>query len=178
MVNMRDRQYEVELKPAPLYTSFWKNDKKSLLPEEVRKLKNHLSKGIFLNDILEGSMLTFRLMTDQNKINPELQKRLSELRSEQENEQYLSMTKNTKVFVTGKSPIAPRSQHTPVVDKSVQKQLTMVLNFFISLFLTYFTGHWLAAYFTPELAIRVLSGMIIASVVAVAEIFIFFRYWL
>ena len=173
---MRDRQYNVELKPDPKFSSYLEG-KKFFHPDDLKTLKSSLGKGVFLNDILEGSTLNFGLMTDQ-RINPELQKRLNELRSEQENEQYLSMTKNTKVYVTGKSAIAPRSKHTPVVDKSVQKQLTMVLNFFISLFITYFTGHWLAAYLTDELAIRVLSGMVIASVVAVAEIFIFFRYWL
>ena len=160
MVNMRDRQYEMELKPNSKFSHFLDRDS-FYQPDDVKTLKSNLDKGVFLNDVLEGSTLNFRVLTDQSRINPDLQKRLNELRSEQENQQYLSMTKNTNVYVTGKSAIAPRSEHSPVVDKSVQKQLTMVLNFFISLFITYFTGHWLAAYLTDELAIRVLSGMVI-----------------
>ena len=176
---MRGREYELVIKTDTRHDEKKQFDSsKCYSLVDIKNIKRELPPKVFLNDLLEDCFLKFNVKDEPVKKNPELQKRLDKLRKEQQNRDYREITRGTNVFVTGKSNIAPTSIHTPVVDKSVNKQLSMVANFFISLALTYFVGHWLAAYFSTELAIRVMAGVIIASVVAFAEIYIFFRYWI
>ena len=133
---MRGREYELKLRTSPSAdsdVSKLTNNKTFQNLGELKKLKEDLPPKVHLNDVLTNCTLQFCVKTEQAKPNVELQKRLEKLRKEQQNREYRDITKGTNVYVTGKSNIAPTSKHTPVVDKNVNKQLTMVANFFISL---------------------------------------------
>ncbi|KAK3742738.1 hypothetical protein QZH41_018949 [Actinostola sp. cb2023] len=125
--------------------------------------KNSLESGsncspVYLHELLEGSELYVPPPKPPEK-SPELVARLKKLRTQYERVQYNAMVANI----------------SPKVLRATSKQLSSIVSFLISIIAAFMFGFVASQYGFPSLAMRVIMGIIIACVVAIAEIYFMAR---
>ncbi|XP_031571152.1 transmembrane protein 199-like [Actinia tenebrosa] len=130
--------------------------------------KSDKTSRIYLHELLEGSELYVEPPKPPEK-SPELVARLKRLKAEQERLQYDKMVSN----LGPKWADTTESLATEV--KSTSKQLSSVVNFLCTVGATFVFGFVASQYAFPNLALRVIIGIVLACFVAVAEIYFMAR---
>ncbi|XP_041455555.1 transmembrane protein 199-like [Lytechinus variegatus] len=142
----------------------------------VQQLHQLLSKGVnsktlYLHELLEGADV-YHPPLKQPERNPELVARLERLKAEQEDREYRRMTKNVKIRTYGESPLAQVGQEV----RTFQVQMMGVLNVVLTIGGGFVFGYMAAAYQSQPVIWRVTAGLIVAFIVAVADLYFFIKH--
>lgn len=126
----------------------------------------------YLHQLMEGCIIELPTLPLPPPRSPELENRLARLRKEQEQKQYEKMVKN----VTFTSQ--PQTNESFAAElKVLNRQLLEVMGFVISLFAAFMFGFVGINFMIGplDLGIRALLGVVIALIVAVAELYFLAR---
>ncbi|KXJ26850.1 transmembrane protein 199 [Exaiptasia diaphana] len=143
------------------------------LVREVWQLlkKNSFRSGedklIYLHELLEGSEVYVSPPKPPER-NPELVARLKKLQAQQDRLKYDAMVSNL-----GPKYDAAKELGTEV--RTTSKQLSSIFNFLVSIAAAFVFGFIASQYAFPNLGMRVIIGIIMACVVAIADIYFMAR---
>ncbi|XP_046859282.1 transmembrane protein 199-like [Xenia sp. Carnegie-2017] len=136
----------------------------SIVKQLYETLKN-AGKKFYLHKLLEESGLYYERNSPPEK-SPELIKRLQELQAEQNNLRYKAMVKNVD------KELSYRDKETLGFEvRSTSRQLSSVMNFVLSVGGTFTFGFMCSQYAFTTIGLRIMFGIILASVVALAELY-------
>ncbi|XP_078366719.1 vacuolar ATPase assembly protein VMA12-like [Oculina patagonica] len=127
------------------------------------------SSKMHLHELLIGSEVFVEPLKQPEK-SPELIARLKKLKAEQERSEYDKMVSN----VDRKWHQSDGMQFGQEV-RSGSKQLASVINFLLSIVGTFAFGYIASQYAIPSIAMRVILGILLAFVVAIAELYFMAR---
>ncbi|CAH1233797.1 TMEM199 [Branchiostoma lanceolatum] len=152
------------------YTDSHTADKPANIPfQTVQKLHGRLEDGEkkqYLHELLEGSDVFFPPVETPPR-NPELVARLERLKREQENRQYAQMTRDM-----GKQPGQGALSDFGSEAKEVKVYLMALINFMVSVAAAFTFGYVGSEYaFGASVTLRVMTGIILATMVAMADIY-------
>ncbi|XP_078598302.1 vacuolar ATPase assembly protein VMA12-like isoform X1 [Branchiostoma floridae x Branchiostoma japonicum] len=161
------------------YKDSHSSDKPGNIPfQTVQKLQERLEDGEkkqYLHELLEGSDVFFPPVETPPR-NPELVARLERLKREQENRQYAQMTRDM-----GKKPgqgalsdfgSEEDGDDDNVSPKEVKVYLMALINFMVSVAAAFTFGYVGSEYaFGASVTLRVMTGIILATMVAMADIY-------
>ncbi|XP_035690913.1 transmembrane protein 199-like isoform X2 [Branchiostoma floridae] len=160
------------------YKDSHSSDKPGNIPfQTVQKLQERLEDGEkkqYLHELLEGSDVFFPPVETPPR-NPELVARLERLKREQENRQYAQMTRDM-----GKKPGqgalsdfgSEDGDDDNVSPKEVKVYLMALINFMVSVAAAFTFGYVGSEYaFGASVTLRVMTGIILATMVAMADIY-------
>uniref|UniRef100_A0A8C6YNS6 Transmembrane protein 199 n=1 Tax=Nothoprocta perdicaria TaxID=30464 RepID=A0A8C6YNS6_NOTPE len=107
--------------------------------------------------------------------NPELAARLERIRAQLASEEYRRMTRNVSAAVS--APAGPGGLGSPFGRqvRSVKAVVIAVLNFFVTVAAAFACAYLGSQYIFAETAARILSAVIVASVVGLAELYVMVR---
>ncbi|XP_072163600.1 transmembrane protein 199-like [Diadema setosum] len=152
-----------------------KDDKPRSIPftcvRKVHELLSAGSSGIYLHELLEGAEI-YHPPLEPPKRNPELVARLERLKAEQEDKQYREMTKNVNVQTYGKSPLSQIGKDV----RSFQAQMVGVVNMVLTIVGAFVFGYMAAWYRSQPVITCVSTGLALALVVAVADVYFFIKF--
>ncbi|XP_078682061.1 vacuolar ATPase assembly protein VMA12-like isoform X2 [Branchiostoma floridae x Branchiostoma belcheri] len=136
--------------------------------QTVQKLHERLEDGEkkqYLHELLEGSDVFFPPVETPER-NPQLVARLERLKREQENRQYAQMTRDMgKKSGQGLSEFGSEA-------KEVKVYLMALINFMVSVAAAFTFGYVGSEYaFGASVTLRVMTGIILATMVAMADIY-------
>ncbi|XP_077167223.1 vacuolar ATPase assembly protein VMA12 [Paroedura picta] len=140
----------------------------------VRRLHQALRDAgsqVYLHELLEGSEI-FLPEVKKPPRNPELVARLETIKAQLANEEYKRMTKNVN------SQELNRYGTLADLGRQVRSSKTVVItvfNFLVTVGATFACTYLGSQYIFTEMAARVLSAVIVASVVGLAELYIMVR---
>ncbi|NXV83173.1 TM199 protein, partial [Atlantisia rogersi] len=124
---------------------------------------------LYLHELLEGSEIYLPEVPVPPR-NPELVARLERIKAKLANEEYRRMTRN----ITGQVRALPLlSPFSPV--RSVKAVVITIFNFFVTVAAAFACTYLGSQYIFAETAPRVLSAVIVASVVGLAELYVMVR---
>ncbi|KAM6463214.1 transmembrane protein 199 [Liasis olivaceus] len=126
---------------------------------------------IYLHELLEGSEIFLPEVTKPPR-NPELVARLEKIKARLANEEYKQMTKNINC--------QELNRHGTLSDlgrqvRSAKALIITIVNFLVTVGATFVCAFLGSQYVFTEMAARVLSAMIAASVVGLAELYVMVR---
>ncbi|XP_078598304.1 vacuolar ATPase assembly protein VMA12-like isoform X3 [Branchiostoma floridae x Branchiostoma japonicum] len=152
------------------YKDSHSSDKPGNIPfQTVQKLQERLEDGEkkqYLHELLEGSDVFFPPVETPPR-NPELVARLERLKREQENRQYAQMTRDM-----GKKPGQGALSDFGSEAKEVKVYLMALINFMVSVAAAFTFGYVGSEYaFGASVTLRVMTGIILATMVAMADIY-------
>ncbi|XP_020612591.1 transmembrane protein 199-like isoform X2 [Orbicella faveolata] len=124
---------------------------------------------MYLHELLAGSEVYVEPLKLPEK-SPELVARLKKLKAEQEKAEYDRMVSN----VNKKWDQSDGMQFGQEV-RSGSKQLASIINFLLSVVGTFVFGYIASQYAFPSVAVRVIIGIVLAVVVAIAELYFMAR---
>ncbi|KAM4590064.1 transmembrane protein 199 [Fundulus diaphanus] len=140
----------------------------------ARKLKKHLQdKGhpFYLHQLLEDSSLHLPEVVKPPR-NPELVARLEKIKAKLANEEYNRMTRNVNTQEMNRyGTLADFGQQV----RSVKAVVVTVFNFLVTLVAAFACSYMGSQYLFTETAARVISAVIAASVVGLAELYVLVR---
>uniref|UniRef100_A0A3Q2NNE0 Transmembrane protein 199 n=1 Tax=Fundulus heteroclitus TaxID=8078 RepID=A0A3Q2NNE0_FUNHE len=151
------------------------NPQPTTLPfSTARKLKKHLQdKGhpFYLHQLLEDSSLHLPEVVKPPR-NPELVARLEKIKAKLANEEYNRMTRNVNTQEMNRyGTLADFGQQV----RSVKAVVVTVFNFLVTLVAAFACSYMGSQYLFTETAARVISAVIAASVVGLAELYVLVR---
>ncbi|XP_005804573.1 transmembrane protein 199 [Xiphophorus maculatus] len=152
-----------------------KKTQPTVLPfSTARKLKKHLQdKGhpFYLHQLLEDSSLHLPEVVKPPR-NPELVARLEKIKAKLANEEYNRMTRNVNTQeINRNGTLADFGQQV----RSVKAVVVTVFNFLVTLVAAFACSYMGSQYLFTETAARVISAVIAASVVGLAELYVLVR---
>ena len=130
--------------------------------------------GVSLHELLTGSEIQFPTVESPPR-NPQLEARIQRLKAEQSQRSYDAMTRNVK----------GKSQGNNIAEQSVGAQLKTMNTHILSMFNFFVTiaGSFAFAYKAteysmekPNFAAQLLSGLIVATIVFIADIYFLIKY--
>ncbi|MED6293292.1 hypothetical protein CHARACLAT_009152 [Characodon lateralis] len=161
---LKEELLEILEKPKPTILPF----------STARKLKKHLQdKGhpFYLHQLLEDSSLYLPEVAKPPR-NPELVARLEKIKAKLANEEYNRMTRNVNTQEMNRSgTLADFGQQV----RSVKAVVVTVFNFLVTLVAAFACSYMGSQYVFTETAARVISAVIAASVVGLAELYVLVR---
>ncbi|MED6235101.1 hypothetical protein ATANTOWER_015839 [Ataeniobius toweri] len=161
---LKEELLEILEKPKPTILPF----------STARKLKKHLQdKGhpFYLHQLLEDSSLYLPEVKKPPR-NPELVARLEKIKAKLANEEYNRMTRNVNTQEMNRSgTLADFGQQV----RSVKAVVVTVFNFLVTLVAAFACSYMGSQYVFTETAARVISAVIAASVVGLAELYVLVR---
>ncbi|KAK5617035.1 hypothetical protein CRENBAI_016515 [Crenichthys baileyi] len=161
---LKEELWEILEKPKPTILPF----------STARKLKKHLQdKGhpFYLHQLLEDSSLHLPEVVKPPR-NPELVARLEKIKAKLANEEYNRMTRNVNTQEMNRSgTFADFGQQV----RSVKVVVVTVFNFLVTLVAAFACSYMGSQYVFTETAARVISAVIAASVVGLAELYVLVR---
>ncbi|XP_015245381.1 PREDICTED: transmembrane protein 199 [Cyprinodon variegatus] len=147
----------------------------TILPfSAARKLKKHFQdKGqpFYLHQLLEDSSLHLPEVEKPPR-NPELVARLEKIKAKLANEEYNRMTRNVNTQEMNRNGTLADLGHQV---RSVKTVVVTVFNFLVTLVATFGCSYIGSQYLFTETAARVISAVIAASVVGLAELYVLVR---
>ncbi|KAM9853749.1 transmembrane protein 199 [Aulostomus maculatus] len=163
----------VELK-AELCAVIEKPEPATLPFSTARKLKKYLQDEghpFYLHELLEDSSLHLPEVVKPPR-NPELVARLEKIKARLANEEYNRMTRNVNTQeINRNGTLADFGQQV----RSVKTVLVTVFNFLVTVVATFACSYMGSQYLFTETTARVISAMIAASVVGLAELYVLVR---
>eukprot|EP00057_Strongylocentrotus_purpuratus_P004358 XP_003728532.1 PREDICTED: transmembrane protein 199 [Strongylocentrotus purpuratus] len=129
------------------------------------------SKPAYLHELLEGADVYHPPLREPER-NPELVARLERLQAEQEDREYRRMTKNVKIKTYGESPLAQVGQEV----RTFQVQMMGIFNVVLTIGGGFVFGYMAALYQDQPIIWRVTAGLILAFIVAVADLYFFIKH--
>ncbi|XP_063151415.1 transmembrane protein 199 [Candoia aspera] len=126
---------------------------------------------VYLHELLEGSEIFLPEVTKPPR-NPELVARLEEIKAKLANEEYKQMTRNINCQELSRcGPLADLGRQV----RSSKALIITVVNFLVTVGATFVCAFLGSQYVFSEMAARVLSAVIAASVVGLAELYVMVR---
>ncbi|NWQ94987.1 TM199 protein, partial [Burhinus bistriatus] len=127
---------------------------------------------LYLHELLEGSEIHFPEVPVPPR-NPELVARLERIKAKLANEEYQRMTRN----ITGqvRDLTAPNHLSPFSLVRSVKAVVITIFNFIVTVVAAFACTYLGSQYVFAETAARVLSAVIVASVVGLAELYVMVR---
>ncbi|XP_002731814.1 vacuolar ATPase assembly protein VMA12-like [Saccoglossus kowalevskii] len=160
---------EIE-KFTPVDSKYDEENSRGIPFETVRKCHQHMTKDynpLYLHELLDESDIYFPPLP-KPKRNPELVARLERLKAQQANREYKQMTKGVDNQIIG-------SQNTfaefGTELRSVKKQVLAVFNSFVTVICAFVFGYMAAYYTYQPTAFCILVGLIMSTIVALADIY-------
>ncbi|XP_051253566.1 transmembrane protein 199 [Dicentrarchus labrax] len=161
---LREELVEVLEKPEPTTLSF----------STARTLKNHLQdKGhpFYLHELLEDSPLHLPEVVKPPR-NPELVARLEKIKAKLANEEYNRITRNVNTQELNRNgTLADFGLQV----RSVKAVAVTIFNFLVTVIATFACSYMGSQYLFTDTAARVISAVIAASVVGLAELYVLVR---
>ncbi|XP_066492000.1 transmembrane protein 199 [Tiliqua scincoides] len=140
----------------------------------VRKLHQALREAgsqVYLHELLEGSEI-FLPEVKKPPRNPELVARLEKIKAKLANEEYKQMTKNISCQELNRyGTLADLGRQV----RSTKALVITIFNFIVTVGATFACTYLGSQYIFTEMAARVLSAVIVASVVGLAELYVMVR---
>ena len=133
--------------------------------KKVFETLNKAGKVIYLNELMEGSAVYFEPIEEPKK-SPELVARLEKLHAKQDQLRYRAMVKNVDKELLYKD----KGERAFEV-RSTSRQLSTVMNFIFSVGGTFVFGYVCSQYAFTYIGLRVMFGILLASLVALAELY-------
>ncbi|KAG9265178.1 transmembrane protein 199 [Astyanax mexicanus] len=137
----------------------------------LQKLLQENGYPVYLHELLEDSML-YLPKVELPPRNPELVARLEKIKAKLANEEYMRITRN----------VNPQeiSSHGTLADfgrevRSVKAVVVTVFNFLVTVVATFACAYMGSQYLFTETTSRVISAVIAASVVGLAELYVLVR---
>ncbi|NXT48504.1 TM199 protein, partial [Pluvianellus socialis] len=124
---------------------------------------------LYLHELLEGSEIHFPEVPVPPR-NPELVARLERIKAKLANEEYQRMTRN----ITGQQMNGTLAEFGRQV-RSVKAVVITIFNFIVTVVAAFACTYLGSQYVFAETAARVLSAVIVASVVGLAELYVMVR---
>ncbi|XP_028320237.1 transmembrane protein 199 [Gouania willdenowi] len=150
------------------------SEKKILPFSTARTLKKYLQNAghpFYLHELLEDSSLQLAQVVKPPR-NPELVARLEKIKAKIANEDYNRMTRNVNTQEMSRGgTLADIGRQV----RSVKAVVVTVFNFLVTVVATFACSYMGSQYLFNEIAARVLSAVIAASVVGLAELYILVR---
>lgn len=137
--------------------------------EEVLKILKEAGRDIYLNELLEGSGLYVEPVEEAKK-SPELVARLQKLQAKQDELRYRSMVKDID-----RERVQKSKKEIAFEVRSTSRQLSSVVNFVLSVVGTFVFGYMSSQFAFANIGLRVIFGLILASIVALAELYFMAR---
>ncbi|KAF7219464.1 transmembrane protein 199 [Nothobranchius furzeri] len=142
--------------------------------QTARRLYQHLqdeAHPLYLYEFLEDSSLHLPEAVKPPR-NPELEARLERIKARLANEEYNKMTRNVNTQDMGRSgALADFGQQV----RSVKTVVVTVFNFLVTVAAAFACSYMGSQYLFTETAARVISAVIVASVVGLAELYVLVR---
>uniref|UniRef100_A0A8C3PLL6 Transmembrane protein 199 n=1 Tax=Calidris pygmaea TaxID=425635 RepID=A0A8C3PLL6_9CHAR len=138
----------------------------------LRRLRAALREAgspLYLHQLLEGSEIDFPEVPVPPR-NPELVARLERIKAKLANEEYQRMTRN----ITGQQMNGTLAEFGRQV-RSVKAVVITIFNFIVTVVAAFACTYLGSQYVFAETAARVLSAVIVASVVGLAELYVMVR---
>ncbi|XP_071377041.1 transmembrane protein 199 [Centroberyx affinis] len=161
---LREELEPILEKPEPTTLSF----------RTARKLKKYLQeKGhpFYLHELLEDSSLHLPEVVKPPR-NPELVARLEKIKAKLANEEYNRITRNVNTQELNRNgTLADFGRQV----RSVKAAVVTVFNFLVTVVATFACSYMGSQYLFTETAARVISAVIAASVVGLAELYVLVR---
>lgn len=161
---LREELEELLQKPEPTILSF----------STARKIKKHLKdKGhpFYLHELLEDSSLHLPEIVKPPR-NPELVARLEKIKAKLANEEYKRITRNVNTQEINRN--GTLSDFGRQV-RSVKAVVVTVFNFLVTVVAAFACSYMGSQYLFTETTARVISAVIAASVVGLAELYVLVR---
>lgn len=140
----------------------------------ARKLKKYLhvnGHSFYLHEFLEDSSLHLPEVVPPPR-NPELVARLEKIKAKLANEEYNRMTRNVNAQEMNRSgALADFGQQV----QSVKAAVVTVFNFLVTIVAAFACSYIGSQYIFTDIAARVISAVIAASVVGLAELYVLVR---
>ena len=133
--------------------------------KKVFETLNKAGKVIYLNELMEGSAVYFEPVKEPKK-SPELVARLEKLQAKQDQLRYRTMVKNVD-----KELLYKDKRERAFEVRSTSRQLSSVINFIFSVAGTFAFGYVCSQYAFTYVGLRVMFGILLASLVALAELY-------
>ncbi|XP_070572789.1 transmembrane protein 199-like [Ptychodera flava] len=152
------------------YCGSEKDPSESIPFQVVRKCHQQLTKdgtsSLYLHELLEGSEVYFPPLP-KPKRNPELVARLERLKAEQQNREYNRMTKAINVKNLQKTSFAEFGAEV----RSVKRQVMTVMNSFLTVIGAFVFGYMAASFSHQPVALCVMVGLVLSSIVGLADLY-------
>ncbi|XP_028275663.1 transmembrane protein 199 [Parambassis ranga] len=140
----------------------------------ARQLKKYLQEEghpVYLHELLEDSSLHLPEVVKPPR-NPELVARLEKIKAKLANEEYNRITRNVNTQeINRNGTLADFGQQV----RSVKAVVVTVFNFLVTVAATFACSYMGSQYLFTEIAARVISAVIAASVVGLAELYVLVR---
>lgn len=140
----------------------------------ARKLKKHLQDEghpFYLHELLEDSSLHLPEVVKPPR-NPELVARLEKIKAKLANEEYNRITRNVNTQEINRNGTLADFGHQV---RSVKAVVVTVFNFLVTVVAAFACSYMGSQYLFTEITARVISAVIAASVVGLAELYILVR---
>ncbi|XP_023838280.1 transmembrane protein 199 isoform X2 [Salvelinus sp. IW2-2015] len=124
----------------------------------------------YLNEVLEDSSLHLPKVETPPR-NPVLVARLERIRAKLANEEYNRITRNVNTQMNRRETLADFGREV----RSAKAAVVTVLNFLVTVVATFACSYLGSQYLFTETAARVISAVIAASVVGLAELYVLVR---
>ncbi|RKP08711.1 endoplasmic reticulum-based factor for assembly of V-ATPase-domain-containing protein [Thamnocephalis sphaerospora] len=130
----------------------------------------------WLHELLRGSGIYVEPPIPEPAQNPELAARLNAIRAAQANGEYTRMVGHVAPHL-----VLPGMEHNEASVmqewRQSRRQLTAIMNVIFSIIGVFTAMFWATAMITDDLALRVLWSLLASLMVAVAEIWLYVRYF-
>ncbi|XP_042270030.1 transmembrane protein 199 [Thunnus albacares] len=140
----------------------------------ARKLKKHLQDEghpFYLHELLEDSSLHLPEVVKPPR-NPELVARLEKIKAKLANEEYNRITRNVNTQEINRNGTLADFGHQV---RSVKAVVVTVFNFLVTVVAAFACSYMGSQYLFTEITARVISAVIAASVVGLAELYVLVR---
>ncbi|XP_053176927.1 transmembrane protein 199 [Scomber japonicus] len=140
----------------------------------ARKLKKHLQDEghpFYLHELLEDSSLHLPEVIKPPR-NPELVARLEKIKAKLANEEYKRITRNVNTQEINRNGTLADFGHQV---RSVKAVVLTVFNFLVTIVAAFACSYMGSQYLFTEITARVISAVIAASVVGLAELYVLVR---
>lgn len=140
----------------------------------ARKLKKHLQDEghpFYLHELLEDSSLHLPEVVKPPR-NPELVARLEKIKAKLANEEYNRITRNVNTQEISRNGTLADFGHQV---RSVKAVVVTVFNFLVTVVAAFACSYMGSQYLFTEITARVISAVIAASVVGLAELYVLVR---
>ncbi|XP_069800906.1 transmembrane protein 199 [Dendropsophus ebraccatus] len=137
---------------------------------ELHTLLRERGSDIYLHELLDGSEIYIPVV-ELPKRNPELVARLEKIKAKLANEEYKRITKN----VTSKSGRLGTLSDFGREVRPLKKVIITIFNFLVTIAAAFACTYIGTQYIFTESAARVLSSVIVASLVGLAELYVLVR---
>ncbi|XP_077996260.1 vacuolar ATPase assembly protein VMA12-like [Glandiceps talaboti] len=169
---LTDDDLPVKLKSKlETFSSNKQNEEVQSIPFDTVQLCHHqLTKdgtsSLYLHELLDDSDVYFPPLPKRQR-NPELVARLERLKREQEEKEYKRMTKGINTETLKKSTFAEFGAEV----RSVKKQLMTVFNSFLTVICAFVFGYMAASYSHQPVALCILVGILLSTIVGIADLY-------